>query len=166
MVKWFYDLKSLDFEELMGVYIEGNLENGQKNYPYESEQMQLRLAQEDFADYLREQFFACKDSVYAVWEEKCSYISALRLERYQDGFLLEALETRPDCRRKGYGMLLVKQVLAVCVANGWLPVYSHVSKRNRPSMELHLACGFQKLYDFAKYIDGTIKTNAETLIYK
>lgn len=152
----------LNLDELMQVYIEDNIENGAAHYPNESEKMQLQLAELDFEEYLRRDFFVAVNARYYVWEEKGKYISALRLEPYKDGLLLCALETRPDCRCMGYAKQLIYQVLSLTE----LPVYSHISKRNIASIHAHINCGFQKLREGAKYLDGSVNMKSDTYCYR
>lgn len=161
MLKIFYRLKDLDFEKLMDVYEEGNMENAREFYPDEAPEVQLQRAHQDFEDYLREDFFQVNGAYYAVWEEEEVYVCALRMEPYQDGFLLEALETMPACRRKGYSVKLISAVLEQLP--GGAIVYSHVSKRNTASMGAHMRCGFEKALDYAKYVDGTVTQYSCTL---
>lgn len=150
--------RELHFSRLMEVYEEGNRGNGAQRYPQLSEFEQQMRAEQDFAEYLREDFFGTPGAYYAVWEEQGCYISALRLEPFEDGMLLEALETRPDCRRKGYAALLMEAVLGLETRK----VYAHVSKRNAASLRTHEKCGFRKVSDFARYIDGSVSANAVT----
>ena len=92
-------IHELAFGKLMEVYEEGNLKNGRELYPEESESRQIALAEQDFYQYLQQIFFRTPGAVYYVLEEGGRYISALRLEPYRDGMLLEALETAPNQRR-------------------------------------------------------------------
>ena len=153
-------LKELSFGKLMEVYAEGNLDNGQELWPDEPPFRQQMLAEQDFYDYLRQVFFITPGAVYAIWQLDDTYVSALRLEPYRDGMLLEALETTPEHRRKGYGKALVNAVL-----EKWpeVRVYSHVAKGNEASLRTHENCGFRKVLDYAVYVDGSIRHNAVTL---
>lgn len=162
MLLSFKKLHELNFQQLMVVYEEGNIENGQIRYPDHAPAEQQRLAENDFEDYLRQDFFSLKDSSYYVWEENGRYISALRIEPYLDGVLLCALETKPNMRRKGYAKRLIDAVLS----DYDVPVYSHISKRNKASIAAHISCGFSKLHDGAKYLDGSVSSFADTYIYK
>lgn len=154
-------LRKLDFSALMSVYEEGNRENGALLHPQLPEGQQLLWAEQSFYQYLSEVFFLTAGAVYAVWVENGSYVSALRLEPYEDGFLLEALETAPAYRRKGYAEKLLRAVQAEFPQK----IYSHVSKRNTPSLAVHKKCGFRQVLDYAKYIDGSVVRNAITLCY-
>ncbi len=70
----------------------------------------LHLA-EDSRRFL-EGFFQIPGAQYWIWEEEGRYVSCLRLKPDRDGLLLEALETRPDCRRRGFGKQLILSVLS------------------------------------------------------
>ena len=166
MILWFYSLSELNFEELMSVYEEGNRENGAYFYPQESSAAQILLAEHDFADYLRQTFFRQKGAAYCVLTRDGSYISAARIEPFEDGYLLSALETRPGLRRRGYGRQLMNELIDACVNRGYIPIYSHVSNRNIPSLDLHLQCGFQVHKEFARYLDGSVRADSKTLIYE
>ena len=148
-----HTLRELDFSRLMEIYMEGNLEKTQDG-------LTLLEAEQDFYQYLRQVFFRTPGARYFVWTEGGRYRSALRLEPYRDGWLLEALETAPDHRRKGYGRALVEAVLAL---PGYERIYSHIHRENFPSLRLHESCGFQKILDYGVYIDGSV--NRYTLTY-
>jgi RimJ/RimL family protein N-acetyltransferase len=156
-------LKDLDFRQLMDIYEEGNLENAAELWPEEPQGQQLLLVEQSFHQYLRECFFSTEEALYCVWVENDRYVSALRLEPYQDGLLLEALETRPDQRRKGYAVELVKAVLSEV---GDTKIYSHVGKRNSASLKTHEKCGFRRILEHAVYADGSVMTNHCTFCSK
>ena len=156
-------MNDFSFGKLMEVYEEGNLENARDLWPEESTARQLALAEADFYQYLREVFFRTAGAVYLIWEEKGCYISALRLEPYQDGLLLEALETAPQRRTKGYASRLLVAALEYA---GDQKIYSHVHKRNVPSLRTHETCGFRKIRDDAVYADGSVDSRSITLCYE
>lgn len=166
MLLWFYSPSELNFEALMSVYEEGNKENGAYLYPHESSSVQKLRAELDFDDYLRQTFFMQKGAAYCVLTDKECYVSAARIEPFEDGYLLSALETKPDLRRRGYARQLMVELLAEYVSRGCTPIYSHVANKNIPSLNLHLQCGFCVHKEFARYLDGTVSTNTKTLIYK
>ena len=162
MLKLATKMEQLKFSCLMEVYVEGNLENGAHFHPEASEQLQLMQAEQSFYTYLTQSFFRTPGAVYAIWEEQGSYISALRLEPYEDGLLLEALETAPAYRRKGYAEKLIRSVQERFPQK----IYSHVSKQNRASLKVHQKCGFHQVLDYARYIDDSVARNAVTLCYR
>ncbi len=143
-------LKDLDFRALMDIYIEGNAEKGD-----------ILQAEQDFYQYLREVFFTVSGAFYALWQDRGMPVSALRMEPYKDGLLLEALETRPDARRQGYAAQLVKAALEY-VGQG--KVYAHVHKKNVASLKTHEKCGFVRISEIARYIDGSVNDRCCTLL--
>lgn len=149
----------LNFEQMMEVYEEGNRENAESFWPDLSAHEQMLRAEREFYSYLQEDFFAVKGAYYAAWVDDGCYMSMLRLEPYQDGLLLEALETRPDSRQKGYATKLMQAVLQQETRK----IYSHVSKHNTASLRTHEKCGFRKILDHAVYIDGSVSANSVTL---
>ncbi len=160
-----YSLRELDFSALMTVYEEGNRENGDALYPYLSRESRLLRAERDFYDYLKEVFFETSGSVYAFWEVQGRMVSALRLEPYRDGYLLEALETSPAYRGKGYATALMAAFLQFARSNDKLPVYSHIRKGNVPSEKVHKKSGFRICKDLAVYIDGSVDSRCNTWKY-
>lgn len=156
-------LREVSFGALMEVYREDNAENGAERWPGEPPARQLALAEEGFYGYLREVFFRTEGAVYAVWEADGRYVSALRLEPYRDGMLLEALATAPDARRRGYAASLIR---AVCETVGNAKIYSHVSRRNLPSQRTHLACGFRKILPYAVCADGSVLPRMDTFLWE
>lgn len=158
-------MSQLNIEQLMSVYLEGNIKNGEKNFSDLCCEEQIQKAELDFVDYLREDFFRQKDAAYYVWSVDGVYRSALRMEPYRDGLLLEALETAPNSRRNGYAYALISAVVSFLKEKNTTVVYSHVDKCNVPSLKLHIKCGFQRIKESATYIDGTVTQNSCTMCY-
>lgn len=154
-------MRELDVKKLMAVYVQSNRESGASRWRWESPERQQELAEQAFYDYLHDVFYPTPGARYAVWVEKDRYVSALRLEPYEDGFLMEGLESAPDCRGRGYASRLVSAVQERIAQ----PVYSHVDKRNVLSLAVHHACGFRLLRDSAVLIDGTVSSRACTLVW-
>lgn len=158
-----HSLRELRFGELMTVYADSNLEaaSGRSNL---SAAFALQLAEQDLYQYLRDVFFPTSGALCAVWEEEGCYVSALRLEPYRDGLLLEALETAPGCRRKGYAASLIRAVHEHLKAQGGAKLYSHVNKRNTASLKTHEKCGFWVMSDHAVYINGSVDYRCCTMV--
>ena len=148
-------MNKLPFSELMEIYIEGNEEKAEA-YGDGG----LLRAEQEFDDYLRNDFFRIPSAIYCLWRESGKAVSALRLEPYQDGWLLEALETAPAYRKRGYATALVKSVREYL---GEEILYSHVSKMNEASLRTHFSCGFEVWKDYAVYLDGSVSQRAVTL---
>ncbi len=156
-------LPELSFSRLMEIYIEGNEENGAELYPKLSPNEQLLRAEQDFFQYLRQGFFAQSGAAYYVWQEQGRYVSALRMEPYRDGLLLEALETHPDYRRQGYAKKLILAVLEMLQGE---KIYSHIGHKNTPSLAVHKSCGFRKISDHAHYVDGSFNNRCGTWLHE
>lgn len=124
------------------------------NLPQESE----------FYSYLYDVFFRTKGAVYCVWEEKCRYVCALRLEPYRDGLILTGLETHPDFRNMGLASKLVTESLQWAGRQGKVKVYSHIHHSNVPSVAVHLRNGFRKIDDIAVLLDGSISSTYGTYL--
>ncbi len=159
-------LRELSFRMLMDVYVEANRENGARLAPEEPEDRQLQIGEDDFYSYLHDVFFKRDGVCCAMWKVDETYVSALRLEPYRDGLLLEALETAPDCRRSGFAKSLIQAVQQWLAQHGSVRLYSHVGKHNEASMCVHLQCGFRIIGDSAAYIDGSVSNRACTLLFE
>lgn len=157
-------LNRLPFGELMAVYEEGNRENGAENYGNLPKNLQLLEAEQDFYAYL-ECFFRQEDSFYALWRMNGILVSALRIEPYEDGWLLAALETKPDSRKKGCAKALMQATLSYMEETNRLPIYSHIAKGNIASQKVHLSHGFEKIMSYSVYADGTTNDFCNTYIY-
>ncbi len=152
-------LGDISFSQLMEVYAESNQENGREFWPEETPGQQLLQVEQSFLQYLREDFFRA-GGVYYIWQVENRYVSALRIEPYRDGLLLEALETAPSQRRRGYAEVLMRCALE---RRGGEKIYSHVSKRNVPSLAVHKKCGFAPILDYAVYVDGSVNHKCCTM---
>ncbi len=157
-------LRDLPFGELMAVYEEGNRDNGAQRYPKMPVNLQLLEAEQDFYAYL-ECFFRQEDSFYVFWRADGVLVSALRIEPYRDGWLLAALETKPDCRNMGYAKALVRETLSYMEKTNRLPIYSHISKDNISSQKVHLSCDFRAIFPYSVYADGTKNGFCDTYSY-
>lgn len=156
-------LKELSFRKLMEVYIEGNREKAAEEWPHLPECFGLQQAEQDFYQYLQESFFSVPEACYAIWVENGHYLSALRLEPYRDGLLLEALETCPEYRRQGYATMLIRAVQSQFAGR---KIYSHVHKQNAASLRTHGKCAFHRILEYASYIDGSVNYRACTMLYE
>lgn len=140
MLKMFYSPKGLDIQRLMGLYGDPN-------------------DIQDFYSALIE-FYRQPHAFYALWLEKDRYISALRIEPYKDGWLVAGLQTVQNERNMGHAKSLLSAVLSQMPKGSKL--YSHIDKRNMPSLAVHADCGFTKLLDHAVYLDGSVFTSSYT----
>lgn len=141
----FNNYEELDTDKLMTIYAESNYENIDYFYPNESnKELALKKVEAGFKTFLKEEFFKNNDSTYFIYEDKGIWVSALRLNKIKDDlYYLEALETRPDKRRMGYGQKLIFNVIDELKKEGSFKICDCVSKRNIPSIKVHEQCGFK-----------------------
>lgn len=135
----------LDERKLMDVYSESNFENTDYFYPEETdEEVAVSKVESGFLDFLKNEFFKQAKATYWVLEEDGVWISTLRTCKVQAGpHYLEALETRPDHRKKGYGAFLLSSVLEAMKVEGTFRLCDCVGKKNTASLRTHEKCGFQ-----------------------
>lgn len=117
---------------------------------------------EEFVSYLSDVFFRTAGAAYYVWETEGRYVCALRMEPYRDGVVLAGLETAPDCRGMGYATALIRSVLAL--QKEGLRIYAHIRHGNDISVSVHQHCGFCKIADSARLIDGTVTSHFGTYL--
>lgn len=164
MLKVFCSTKGLDKAQLLNVYEQSVCEAGKQNYAYLSENLQLLRAEEDLLSYI-DQFLADMHSLLALWICDGIYRAVLRIEPYNDGYLLAGLETAPDERNKGHATALIKEVQKYLSQVDHYKLYSHVDKKNYASVHVHQNCGFYCVLDHAIYLDGSVSHKAYTLCY-
>jgi len=156
MLKIFHNFCDLRFSSLVELYSDSFINDGQRSM----------AAEQEFYFYLKDAFFSDKNAFYAVWEEDGRYVSALRMEPYRDGLLLEALQSAPEMRNKGLATKLLMQTLNYVACMGVKPVYSHIDKANYASMRVHEKCGFRKISESARFIDGSFSQKAYTYLFE
>jgi len=139
------DPEGLDERKLMDIYSESNFENTDYFYPDEADKtFAVRKVEEGFMDFLKNEFFRNACASYWILDENGVWVSALRISRIKDDlYFLEALETRPDQRGKGYASLLLSSVVETLKNDGPFRLCDCVSKKNTASLKTHEKCGFQ-----------------------
>ena len=139
----FGDLSGLNWPQFFAVYRESSAENAAEWYPERSPEEALAKYEEGYRDYMIGDFQA-EQGTLLVLETDGVYRSALRLlPQGQNMFLLEALETHPDFREMGFGKRILQEMMLYLhrqVPN--CTVCSHVSRKNKISIQTHRAAGF------------------------
>ena len=144
MLRKITEYGDLDERKLMDIYSESNYENTDYFFPEETDKEKaVRQVEAGFLDFLKNDFFSKPEAAVWVYEESGTWFSALRTCRIRDVYFLEALETRPDQRRKGYAALLLSAVVDALKKQGPFRLYDCVSKRNTASLKTHEKCGFR-----------------------
>lgn len=144
MLLQFTSLADINTDQLMQIYRESNTENAAYFYPKEPDkQKAVRLCEEGFLEYLRNEFYSQPGRTYWVWEEKGQWFSAFRTSLVKENvYYIEALETKPDCRKHGYAVKLLLSVMEHLKTEGPFSLCSCVSKKNLPSLRTHIKSGF------------------------
>ena len=164
MIKIISSFKELDIGQLTHVCEESIRINGRESYPGLSENMQILQSEQDFYESVK-LYFGDNAAIFAVWMSEGVYVAALRIEPYADGFLLSCLETAPEMRRRGYAAALIQGTVS-CLSQQGGKLYSHVDKKNTASLNLHMACGFERILEHAVYLDGSVYHSSCTLCRK
>ena len=134
----------VDPRKLMDLYAEGNLENAEYFYPDLDRVTGMKKVEDDFLAWLRTDFMKKPENTYWVLEENGVWVSALRLTELEGRlFYLEALETHPDHRRRGYAAKLLNEVAEALKKQGPFRICDCVSKRNTASIRTHERAGFR-----------------------
>ena len=138
----------IDSRKLMNLYAESNIENVDYFYPNMADKTAaLALVEEGFLNYLKTDFFVRPNATYYILEEEGNWVSALRISLVENSecrrYYMEALETHPSSRHKGYASRLLVEVIATLKHGGSFILCDCVSKHNEPSFKTHLKCGFK-----------------------
>ena len=148
------DYTCVDERKLMDVYAESNSENTAYFCPEETDpEKALRFVEDGFLNYLENDFLASPKNAVWVLEKDGTWLSALRTTTVSEGlYFLEALETRPDSRKCGYGSELLSAVISALKETGAFRICDCVYKANTASLRTHERCGFVKVseegYDY------------------
>ena len=125
------------------VYSEASYEIAKDKHP---EMQDLSKAIQEEEQYFVEKFlgkFMSKDeNTYYVWEENGEWVSALRLTKLDGFYFMEALETAPEHRGKGYASELIKALIQKFKEYEQVVIRSNVRKTNIASLATHEKCGF------------------------
>ena len=159
---------NIEPRKLMDLYAESNLENAEELYPDMDKDEAVKKVEADFLNYLDQIFFRSTEPSYWIFEVDGQWVSALRLNRLKrDLYYLQALETRPDSRRKGYAVCLLREVIEALKAEGPFRLCDCVAKWNEPSLQTHLKCGFQIVSDVGyDYLDGRASSRRYGMCYQ
>ena len=137
--------EELDVPKILAIYRESSLENCQGMYPAETAAASLEQYEAGYAGFMREEFFAQPGRLWMVEIADGLWVSALQLLPFEgpNTWRIEALETHPDHRRRGYAArLLAETIRYLEETHGAVTLLSDVGKRNTASLRTHLRGGF------------------------
>lgn len=155
-------IKKIDFSQLAILCVDEVEQIRKERFRSFEETKGYDLASEEFYFYLCSSFFPV-GGLYFVYEENGRYISSVRFDPYEDGYLLNALCTASDVRRKGHGTRLVEFAFMNLYHSN---IYSHVSERNVISRKFHEKLEFSVLHNYARMLDGSVRNDHLTYIRK
>ena len=153
--------KDINERKLMDVYAESNFENVEYFFPDEKDiSVGVKKVEEGFLNFLKNDFFKKEKATYWVLEENGVWVSATRTCFIKpDIIYLEALETMPKERNKGYGHKLLSLMIEEIKKEGNLRICDCVSKKNIASLKTHEKCGFKIVSDKGNdYLKTTLTT--------
>lgn len=135
----------LDERALMDIYTESNFENTAHFFPAIVDKKDaVGRVEASFLNYLEQNFFTETGNTCWILEVDGIWVSAVRTYTIRPGvYYSEALETRPDSRKKGYAAQLLSGVLDCLKAGGMFCFYDCVDKTNIALLRTHEKCGFQ-----------------------
>ena len=111
-------------------------------------------------------FMSKDENTYYVWEVDGEWVSALRLTKLEGFYFLEALETAPKHRKRGYAAQLIQAVIDMLKTDGQVVLRSNVRKTNVASLATHKKCGFViEEENGINYISGVQKDYLYGMLY-
>ena len=166
MLKIISSAARLDMEQLLSVYRESVDINAMNLGHRFSDNERYLMAEVEFRSFWWDDFFKEDGAICALWIENARYVSALRLQRFNDGLLLTGLETATAFRNSGYAKKLLCAVIDYLKTSYEGNVYSHISVKNAPSIHLHQSCGFSRMRKAAVLLDGSVSWEYDTYVLK
>ena len=136
------ELAETDIPKLMAIYAEGNRENAEYFYPDLPLTEGIAKEEQKFVTMLRETFFSKPENALYVYTVEDQWVAAMRLTKLEEFYYLEALETAPGQRRKGYGKAILQALCAELAVDGPIMIRDCVNKKNEASLNTHFAAGF------------------------
>ena len=163
MVSVIDEIDKLDFLKICDVY-KDDLERKRKiRHRLIAKSEGATLVKQEYLRYLEDVFFGQYNGKLFVYQDYDRYLSAVCIEPFKDGLLLDSLVTVPEARRRGYAKKLIDYALDYCKTR---PVYAHIHYNNKASRLLHEKIGFSLLCEYAHMLDGSIRNDHFTYIVK
>ena len=157
MLLAFKDMTKEDMYRMVhSVYSEASYEIAKDKHPDMQDLSEaIREEEQYFVEKFLRKFMSKNENTYYVWDTNGEWVSAFRLTKLEGYYFMEALETTPEHRRKGYASELIKAVIQKLEEDESVVIRSNVRKTNTASLAMHRKCGF--------VIEG--ETGAENCFY-
>lgn len=148
MLKIITSYEQIKKRQYMDIYARSNLENTDYFFPHiKDKKLALQEAERSHLNYLKTEFLNGQNFC-AVWMEQERWLSAMRVYAIEENrYYIEALETRPAQRGKGYVTRLLCETILFLKERGCFTLSSCVSKRNFASLKAHQNAGFRIVSD-------------------
>lgn len=131
------------YRMIHSVYPEASYEIAKDKHPKMQDLSEaIREEEQYFVEKFLGKFMSKNENTYYVWEVDGEWVSALRLTKLDGYYFMEALETAPEHRKKGYASELIKAVIQKFEEVGPTVIRSNVRKTNAASLATHQKCGF------------------------
>ena len=159
----------LDREEFSAVYRGSALENCRGMYPEEpTSQAAVERYEADHLAYMAGPFWEEGGVLLVLAGEDGRYLAAVKLYpgTGEGCWQMEALETRPGERRKGYGLRLLRETQGWLERAGGGTLLSHVGRGNLASLGAHQAAGFRRAREGWAQPDGGPAPAQYTMVYR
>lgn len=124
------------------IYIEASMETAADKHSELTDLAEAVKEEEQYFIEFLKNFLSKEQNTYYVLNVDGQWVSALRLTKIEDFYYMEALETAPEHRRKGYASELIREVISSLSAEGRIKIRSNVNKKNKASLDTHQKCGF------------------------
>jgi ribosomal protein S18 acetylase RimI-like enzyme len=145
----FHSFDNVNMKDFLSVFKESSVENATRWYPDLSQEEALQQYENGYIRYMQTD---CGDEggTLFILSDNEHYVSSLRLyAKAPKEYYLEALETHPDFRKKGYGKeLLLQMQRHLREQDTDYVITAHVEKTNAASLNTHRAAGFEITADF------------------
>lgn len=165
-LKLLHSPEALDEAAFLAVFRQSSRENAPEWYPDLSPEQALERYETSYLEYMRGPFWA-EGGILALLADESGYRSSLRLYPMEgkNRFFAEALETRPDSRRQGFGAEVLRRTAQALEAElGPVELISNTYKANTASRAAHAAAGFEQALDW--WEEAGIRDRRQvTLIY-
>ncbi len=145
----FDSFNEVNADEFLKIYKESSMDNSVRWYPALNAKDALKKYEAGYLEYMQNEFFINGRRLF-VLADKAHYYCALRMTELSSGkYYLEALETNPAFRKKGFGKELILQTEKLLKEqNSELTIISHVEKDNVASLNTHFSAGFKITADY------------------
>ena len=160
----------LDREQFSAVYRGSALENCREMYPEEhTPQAALARYEQEHLAYMDGPFFQEERGLlFILASREGRYRAAVKLYPWQGErrWHIEALETRPEDRGKGYGTQVLREMIARLEQDGPVTLRSEVGNGNASSLHAHLKAGFRQRAEPVTERDGSVNDRQCIMVYQ